>query len=311
MQRAQQPRASRQRACRELAAVQGGLIRKDQVIELGLSPGAIRWQLRSGNWLHVTRGVYRVFEPRDRRDLLAGAVAALPDAVVSHESAAELHGMSTISARRPSVSVHARTTHRFPGVSVHRTLDLAPQHIERRHGLQVTTLSRTVVDIAGVCSDAQLARVVDDLLVSSRLRLDQLADTVGEVARPGKRGSAALRRLLEERAAPGDATATPLERHGLKTLRHGGLPEPVVQCLVPWDLDRRFDAAYPDHRLAIEWDSRRWHTRQADFQSDRERDRGAAVHGWTVLRFTWHDVRDHPERVVREVAAVLELRATA
>ncbi len=299
-----------ERDCRDLALRQGGVVRRDQVLELGMTSRMIERRLASGDWTLVTRGVYRLFAVADPRRLVEAAVAALPGAVVSHESAAALHRFPLIPDTPPTVTVHSSTTHSFPGVTVRRTRDLARHHVEQRAGLPVTTVPRTVVDLAAIYGERRLSDLVDELVASSRLGWSALVATIDEVARPGKRGSALLRRLVEDRAEPGMVVATRLERRGLAVLRAGGLAPPAVQMPIPWAPDRRWDAAYPAERVAIEWDSRRWHTRREDFQSDRERDREAAAHGWIVLRFTWEDLQLRPDRVVEEIRTVLELRGS-
>jgi very-short-patch-repair endonuclease len=95
---------------------------------------------------------------------------------------------------------------------------------------------------------------------------------------------------------------------GRAVMANRGVVLPVPQYPIPWDESRRFDDAYPDARVAIEWDSRLWHTKQQAMAADRRRDRMASVHGWVVLRFTWEDVTERPGEVADTVSAVLEAR---
>ncbi len=294
-----------ERACIEIAARQGGVIRRTQALELGLTAKMIRSRVMSEQWSVVSRGVYRLLGARDYRELLHGAVATLPNAVVSHQSAARIHAISGAPIDPVTVTVHSSTTHRFVGVVVRRCVDLAPHHIEEIDGLPTTTLARTVVDLAGVVSSGRLARIVDELVVGSRMELDGLAALVDEIARRGKPGSAALREVLDERRDAAWATATELERFGLSVLEQFGLPAPETQFPAPWGGAERLDAAYPEARVAIEWDSRRWHTRAADFERDRRRDRRAAVHGWIILRVTWRDLKQRSAQVAADVGAIL------
>ena len=114
-----------------------------------------------------------------------------------------------------------------------------------------------------------------------------------------------MRKILDERAGPGNGDASALERRGLDVIRTAGLPIPAIEHPTPWDPTRRFDLAFPEQRLAIEWDSRRWHSRFEDFDRDRRRDRLAAIHGWVVLRFTWDDVVKRQAEVVQQIRALL------
>jgi very-short-patch-repair endonuclease len=95
---------------------------------------------------------------------------------------------------------------------------------------------------------------------------------------------------------------------GRAVLATRGVDLPVPQYPIPWDPSRRFDGGYPDDQVAIEWDSRLWHSKQQAMTADRRRDRMAARHGWVVLRFTWEDVTQRPDEVADTVTAVLEAR---
>ncbi len=288
----------------QVAASQGGIVRTCQALESGVSLGRINSHLAAGRWRRVARGVYRFFDLDDPRDRLRAAVAALPNAVVSHESAGEFHRVPNLRRGLAVVTVHTRTTHSFPGVLVRRASDLGSHHVEIHHGLPTTTLPRTVVDLAGSLRPAQLEGIVDDLLADRRLELGELERVVADVARRGKSGSTALRALIEERAGS-PVRGSRLERLGMELLQEAGFPEPVSEFPTPWDRSRRFDVAFPTRRLAIEWDSRRWHTQVEAFERDRQRNRQAILHGWRVLRFTWNDVLDRPGEVVASVRGVL------
>jgi hypothetical protein len=102
-----------------------------------------------------------------------------------------------------------------------------------------------------------------------------------------------------------------LEREGGALLTRAGITGYVTEHPTPWDPRSRFDLALETAKVAIEWDSRSWHVQQSAMSNDRRRDRLAAAHGWVVLRFTWDDIVERPEHVVRDVVAVLERRPTS
>jgi Transcriptional regulator, AbiEi antitoxin len=287
------------------AARQGGVIDRQQALACGLSRSAIDRRLGNGDWKRVRRSVYRLIDLTEPKDLLRAAVGVLPSAVVSHESAAEIHRFPTVATGRAVVSVHTRSTHVFPGVVVHRNHDLAASHVVEIDDLPVTTIPRTIIDLGLFLSHRHLRRVVDDLIAARRVTVEQLSTTFDQVAKKGKPGSKSMRRILEERGAGPEANATTLELLGLQLMREGGLPDPVIEYPIPWDNARRLDAAYPSERVGIEWDSRRWHGLIDAFERDRRRDRAALLHGWTVFRFTWLDVTDRPAEVVETVRMAL------
>lgn len=129
------------------------------------------------------------------------------------------------------------------------------------------------------------------------------------LARRGKRGSANVRELIDARGQGQVVDPTVLERKGRAILARCGLATPIAQYPIPWDPKRRFDDAYPSHRIAIEWDSAAWHSQVAAMSSDRRRDREAALHGWVIVRFTWDDVSKRSDDVGSTVAGLLAARS--
>jgi hypothetical protein len=297
-------RVNRDRELTELAVQQGGVIRRDQALEHGFSKGVIGRRTRAGQWRSVGRFGYRVIDMHGMTNLVRAAVTVLPDAVVSHESAAEIHDFPKMPRGIASVSVHSRTTHDFPDVVVHRCHDLLKEHIVEVLGLPVTSIPRTIVDLATQLKSKHLEAIFGSLITEKRVATDEIKLVVDQIARRGKPGIQKIRSILEERET-GPRDGTPLERRGAQILRTFGIPEPAFEFPLPWNPRKRFDAAFPHAKLAIEWDSRLWHDREDGFERDRERDRQALLHGWRVVRFTWSDVIHRPEEVADTVRRLL------
>lgn len=291
----------------DLAARQGGYVARAQLQRKGMSDKAIDWRVQTGELEVVSDGVYRVFHSTDHTDLLRGAILTLPDAIVSHQSAAHLLELPRLPTLEPTVTVASRTTHHFPEVNVRRCDDVHPTHVTQTAGLPVTTVARTLFDLSGILEYRKFDEIAEAAVLGSRVELRHLQRISDELSRRGKRGSSAMKTFLEQRLGQ-DAGATPLERRGRRVLVAGGLPLPVAQLPIPWSPNRRFDDAYPAARLAIEWDSRAWHLQRAAMESDRKRDRLAATKGWVVLRFTSQDLKDQPEEVVATVSKLLDGR---
>ncbi len=294
----------------DLAAQQGGYIRRDQLVSQGLSASAIDRRLNEGVITKVIPGIYMVIPSPDHVDLLRGAVLALPDAVVSHQSAAHLLPFPRLPALTPTVMVPSHTTHRFPGLVVRRCSDLIDTDIVEIDGLVVTSTPRTFWDLGGLLRFGEFDAIGESLVIAGRMGLDEFEEMTIRLARRGKPGSRAAHHFLEIRAG-GDPKATVLERKGREVLFNAGLPEPVPQYPLPWTPHRRFDDAYPDERIAIEWDSRAWHEQRAAMASDRRRDREAATQGWVLLRYTWDEVTKKPHEIVDEVTTMLRKRQIA
>lgn len=289
-----------------LSATQGGAIRAVQALACGMTIDQVRYRVRIGRWSKLGRGAYLITPMRSVQDHLRAAVASLPGAVVSHESAAEFHGLSYVQTGLATVLVHSQTTHEFPGVIVRRCHDLLPEDTEPLQGLPVTTVPRTIVDLAAIVSARNLEAVLDDAVAAQKVSMEAVAEVAAAVGRSGKPGTRKLREVLDSRLGP-EHRGTLLERKGNALLLTIDADHLIFECPIPWRPDKRFDAAYPDGQLAIEWDSRRWHLQASAFDRDRARDREAIVNGWRVLRFTWEDVTERPEEVVATVRRALQL----
>lgn len=293
-----------------LAARQGGYVRRDQLVAQGLSPSAIDRRVNEGELTPITPGVYLVFPPRDHTDLLRGAILALPDAVVSHQSAAHLLGFSILPEQEATVVVPSHTTHRFPDVTVRRCNDLIPDDVIEVDGLPVTNVTRTLFDLSRLLKFREFDAIGEALVIAEMMELDEFDEMTARLARRGKGGSRYARLFLEIRSG-NERAATVLERKGRAVLSGGGLPEPEPEYPIPWSPIRRFDDAYPAAQLAIEWDSRAWHQQRSAMAADRRRDREAAAHGWVVLRFTWDDITERPYEIVASVKTLLRDRRIA
>jgi hypothetical protein len=254
--------------------------------------------------------VYLATPSRNHIDLLRGAVLALPDAVVSHQSAAHLLRFPTLPELQPTVVVPNHTTHRFPGVTVRRCDDLVDSDVVNVEGLPVSSVARTLFDLGRLLDFREFDGIGESLIVAGRLNLDQFASMTCRLARRGKPGSKSAHEFLEVRAGS-DPRATILERKGRAVLSRAGCPAPLSQYPIPWAPRRRFDDAYPNAAIALEWDSRAWHEQRAAMKSDRRRDREAAVHGWVLLRYTWDEVTKTPEAIVDTVTSLLRDRRVA
>ncbi len=297
------------RAVIDLAARHGGIVSRQMLIDVGKTPHWVDHQVKVGGLTVIKPGFYRVLPLDGHLDLLRAVSVALPKVVVSHESAAQLLRFPNLPPLVPTVTVPSHTTHRFPGVTVRRASDIRPDHIVKIEGLRTTSLMRTVFDLAGVRDEQYVDEVIGQLVADRRLDLVKFASFHRSLARRGKPGSFAIGTILERRMRRVDRSV--LERRGLALLATDGIPEPVTEYPAPWDDRERIDIAWPPFRAGIEWDSKAWHTREGDFVNDRRRDREAALAGWVILRYTWEDVVADPQRIVREVKALLASRVSA
>lgn len=267
-----------------------------------------RRRAQQGRLERLHRGVYRVTgTPSSRQQRLLAAILASPNgAFASHRAAAESWELDGVE--RGWLEISVERTHRLElqGVVVHRTKDLLSRHVTTRGGVPLTNPMRTLVDLGLVVPRWTVRRAMDDALARKLVSMAGLVRIWRDVARPGRNGSGVLRSLIEEHLP--SPTASVLERHMLRLHRKHGLPEPETEYTI-YDEDGRFvgrvDFAHPADRIVIEVDGFATHGTPEAFIGDRVRDRKLHALGWTVLRFTWMEIRYAPGDVAEEIRAFL------
>jgi very-short-patch-repair endonuclease len=296
----------------ELSFRQCGVFSSWQLDEAAIPRPVRQRRLESGAWRWVLRGVYGLsgVPPSDEQRLWASWLAVGPHAVLSHETAAEVLEIPNVVRGRLVLTVPHSGWHRIPGVFVHQLSDIWPDHVATMHGLPVTTSARTIVDLAAVVHPARLRHIVEDAKHAGLASYESIGQCLASVARRGKPGVRSLTLVLD-RLGPGKTPATSvLERMMLDLLRASDLTMPVGQFPFP---GRQFvagcvDFAYPEAKLVIETDGRRWHTRIKEVTRDRERDLEAARHGWQTLRFLYEHVQGDPTGTLDTIRIVLRER---
>jgi very-short-patch-repair endonuclease len=296
----------------EIAAEQHGLVTMRQARRSGLTRHALDWRLRSGRLAEVHPLVFRVAGTPETHPaaLRAAALAVEPDGVVSHRSAAWVWDLLPDERSVVEVSVPRTRGPRLDGVVVHRSRDLVPGHSTVRNGIPVTNPLRTMVDLGAVCSRWKVEDVLDRGLMARRFSVAAVEWLLNEVARPGRRGCGVLRTVLDERAlgtAPPDGL---LEPHMARLFRSHALPLATFQHPVP-EARAELDFAYPELRLGIEVDGYEVHGTPRAMTADHERHNRLVAAGWTILRFTWHQVVRQPGQVARAIRSTLDTQMTA
>lgn len=293
----------------EFARRNGGIFSTQEAVALGLSKATLGRRVSDGIFVRLAPGVLALPGTATRPDIEMRAALKTLGAVVSHQTAARIHGLQPIEDSPPNVTVSHRGTHTFPGVIVHQSTDLLDEHVMEMSGMRVTTPPRTVVDLSKVYSARRLERIVENALIAGKVDLDDLVELTTALSRRGKVGIKRIRRVIEN--LTGNALSeSELERLLIELIVNAGLPEPVKQFQAPWlkRLNGRVDLAYPRYKILIEGDSRRWHGTFDAFESDRTRDNAAQIAGWIILRITWRMIQTEPSTVIQTVKAALESR---
>jgi very-short-patch-repair endonuclease len=291
-----------------LAARQHGVVSRRQLLAMGLGTAAVGRRVDAGRLHRVHLGVYAVGHPILTRNgrWMAAVLACGPGAALGYESAAVLWDLARSDGRIVHVVVPTAGGRARAGLRVHRHPGLTPAEVTSRRGIPVTTPARTLLDFAADAPARRLAHALDQAELQELTdypALDALAR-----ARPGHRGSAALRRMLRDHLAGTAATRSDLEIAFLELCRKHRLPRPLVNQPL---CGRLVDFVFAEHRVAVETDSWRWHRGRAAFERDRERDALLATAGYRTLRFTDRQLENAPATVVRALEAALTRPASS
>lgn len=251
--------------------------------------------------LRMHRGVYLLgpIAPPLAREM-AAVLACGEGAVLSHRSAAYLHGLLAHPAEigLVDVTVVGRNPGQHPGIRVHRVAALPPDEITVREWFRVTTAARTALDLACELPTGDLEQLIAEAH-RRRLASAPALELLTERHR-GRAGSRALRTLL--RAGDPAFTRSPPERLLLTLLRRAKLPPPQVNA----PLGRfEVDLLWPDLCFAVEVDSYAFHSARPDRERDHARDAELARRGYRLLRVGRTQVINEPEATIALIAREL------
>ncbi len=288
----------------DLAEAQHGLVARYQLLELGMGAGAIEDRLARGLLRRALRGVYAVGHARTdlRARWMAAALNAGPGAVLSHRSAAALWGL--LPARRidPEVTRSKRTRLR-PGVRIHQST-LREDEVSAVDRIPVTSLSRTLVDLAAVSTRQQVEQAFNEAEVrglTDRLSVPELLER-----RPRREGARLLRAILASDDHSRGITRKELERRFAALLDSTDLPKPRRNAHIA--IDGQFfevDCLWVEQRLIVELDGRAVHGTAMAFECDRRKDRVLIAEGWRVTRVTWQQLDGEPDAVIVDLRRAL------
>jgi very-short-patch-repair endonuclease len=280
-----------------IASSAHGVVTRSQLLDAGLTRKQIARRVRAGGLVRVHPGVYRVGHraPSTEATYLAAVLAAGEGAVLSGMAAAYLQGL--VKGAAPPAEVTARTERRIKGVKTHRSRSLNAQAVARVRGIPVTTVPRTLVDIAAVLSPEALARACHEAGVRYGTTPAQVEAVLAE--RPQSRGARKLRRVIH-----GDVqvTLSTLESRFLEVLSEDGLRLPITNRPAG---GRRVDCRWPEHRLTVELDGYRFHNSRYSWEQDRRREREARARGDEFRRYSYDDVTLDPTPMLAELRSLL------
>jgi hypothetical protein len=273
-----------------------GVVTRRQLLDAGVTRAEIEHRIRIGALLREHRGVFRVGHraPSIEARYLAAVMACGDGAVLSGRAAGYLLGL--LKGRPPPPEVTTPKKRRLVGVTVRESrLDRRERTTWRR--IPVTTVPRTLVDLAAVLGPDDLARACHEADVRHRTTPAMVEAVLAR--RPNTPGAGMLRAVLN-----GDVRVllSKLERGFVVILRQHRLDLPVTNRPAG---AHYVDCRWPQHRLTVELDSYRYHRTRYAWRQDRLREREAYARGDELRRYTWDDVFGDPRQMLAELSALL------
>jgi len=294
------------------AESQHGVFTLDEARAAGASRWTVGRQVRAGRFERVEPSTYRVVgAPGSWRSGLSAAVRSAGErAVASHRCAACLWNLDGSHEGPLEISVPNTLVRPHLSAKVYRVTVLEDRDRTTIDSIPVTSIERTIIDLAAVLPLGGLAHALDSALVEGLTTVERVRRRQHRLGRRGRKGAGRLAMLLMERDGRDQARTNGFERRLVRALVRAGLPDPIPQFEVR---DRRGvlvarpDFAYPDARLAIEADSYRWHGGRLAFDRDLRRRNRLTALGWRIVHVSWTQLVRNPASVVTEVSRMLGL----
>jgi predicted transcriptional regulator of viral defense system len=281
----------------ELADRQHGVVATWQLLTLGLTHDDIGYRAQTGRLHRIYRGVYAVGHRKLTRQghRMAAVLAYGPDAVLSHRSAAAHWDLGSGSYKIDVTTPKERRSRK--GLRVH-TATLHHEDRTTHDGIPITTVARTIFDLAAQTHQDGLTYLIEEADRKHRLDLEALDRAIAR--RPRAPGTKRLRTVLATyRGAPD--TRSKLERGFRKLIAKAGLPEPQFNVLLA---GMTVDVYWPQWKLVVELDGEPYHDNPRKFETDRIRDATLQKIDIRVLRVTGNRFDSEPRAVLADVLAL-------
>jgi Protein of unknown function (DUF559) len=266
----------------------------------------------AGRLTRIHRGVYAVGHARltERGRWMAAVLAYGPTAVLSHRSAAALHGIRPDNRPKIDVTLPSPSARKRAGIDIHRSTTLTPADVTTIDGIPCTSLARTLLDLAEVVDRRGVERAVDQAEVRRIFDLRAVREVLARAG--GRRGAPVLGSVLAEYDGP-TLTDSELAERFFTLCRQAGIPKPEVNEWITLDdgVAHKPDFMWRAERLIVETDGWGSHRTRRAFENDRRRDRRMRLAGWDTVRFTSRDVEREPKEVRATLARLWRMRNQA
>jgi very-short-patch-repair endonuclease len=280
-----------------IAAASHGVVTRAEVLRAGITERELKRRVAKGTLVPVHRGVYRVGHaaPSLEARYMAAVKACGERSLLAGRAAAHLLGLLK---RPPSMPEVLTATQRRPqGVVIHRVRRLDPPDATEWRGVPVTNAPRTLVDLAAVLDPPDLARAFHEAVVRHHIKPEGVERVLRR--RHNWPGARELRRVIWGNEP---VSLSRLESSFIAVLRRARLPLPETNQLAG---GHYVDCRWPEHRLTVELDSYAYHGTRHAWERDIDRERQARARGDEFGRYTWRDVAEDPEPMLKDLRALL------
>jgi Transcriptional regulator, AbiEi antitoxin/Protein of unknown function (DUF559) len=296
----------------------------------GISPPLLRSLVRSGELIRMRQGVYATKGAADwagadpvrahalkvlaamatagRTGEAGEAAGAAGNAVASYHSAALLHRLSLLTSPSPGTVTltlpPAKKWNRArPADVVFHASELPREHVTRLHNLPVTTVARTVVDLARTLPFMDAVVVADSALNQEKATKPELLQALKKCAGwPGVRQARRALEFADERAE------SPLESAARVVFAEAGLDPPELQVTIHGEQAQfaaRVDFLWRAQKVIAEADGLVKYNDRKDLLNERERDHQFREAGYVAVHFTWRELFRTPEEVIARIRNAL------
>jgi very-short-patch-repair endonuclease len=297
--------AGKRPAVASLASRQEGLISRRQLEACGVSASKIKRWIRDGRLLPVFHGVFAVGHALiGSRARIRAAALACPGAVISHRSAAALLGFGKAAPVVVDLIPTVERGRKIDGIKAHRVPFPCRSEWAYVQGIPVTSVARTIVDLAGVYGESELRESFERAATERMLDLAAIDAILS--GGPRRRGAPCLRRVIDDwrpvaETAKQATFRSLFEAKLLPLIASAGLPLPRVNAPVRTaERILEVDLLWERERFVVEADSRRHHGIEIAFERDHRRSREFIAAGYGLLPVTWREVE-------REAPAVFDV----
>jgi predicted transcriptional regulator of viral defense system len=292
-----------------------GIVTTAELVAAGIGRPQLRSLVRRGVLVPVSRGVYargplaaaETRDPRDEHALRVAAAVAVsgPETVGSHHSAAVIHRIDmlgrrlprTVALTRPLGAAGSRTAR--PGVAMH-TAGLPAEHVTARYGVPVTSVARTVVDMARTSSFRAGVVAADSALRDKQISTAELHSVLTDCRR-----WCGIQRARQVVAFSDARSESVFESISRVVFHDEGLPPPELQAWVGGEdaVIGRADFLWRAHRTIGEADGAVKYSGPSRAIAQLQRDARLREAGFEVVHFTWDEIIRVPGQVAASIRA--------